>query len=370
MNSNFFGLHDKSLYSYSHLNVGAVRLWDTGVTWKDIETSAGVFNFTRLDTQVNTALANGASITLVLGQTPAFYGSAPTVMPPQDKFENYVRAVASRYKGKIDYYQVWNEANNTMFFTGTPSDMARLTKIVYTAVRAYDSVAQIVAPSGPIRRTYQVGWYKNYFNSVIDGYQPYRWINCVGFSMYPLAGGGPEDMISLMGPVYDMMDAASVPVSKQIVHASEINYNVETGTAIDLASDSEQIAKVMRTYLVGAVGGFARLHWYRYDWGLDSTGHPLGDTYLTDPHNFDSVSPAGLAFNRVQDWTAPGYNGYHITSGGTYVTHFGSKDILWNPTQTEGMAGYTGKKRTRQDGFVEIIDTAKTYIGQYPVMIG
>src|SRR4029079_13272973 len=45
----FFGIHDQSGRAYDHLTFGSLRLWDAGVTWKDVETSPGHYDWTRLD---------------------------------------------------------------------------------------------------------------------------------------------------------------------------------------------------------------------------------------------------------------------------------------------------------------------------------
>ena len=33
------------LESYQHLDVGSIRLWDARVTWREIETSPGVYDW-------------------------------------------------------------------------------------------------------------------------------------------------------------------------------------------------------------------------------------------------------------------------------------------------------------------------------------
>ena len=135
VDKRFFGVHDADPTSWPRLSVGSLRLWDAGVTWRDIETSPGVFDFGRLDAQVARANAAGAEVTLVLGMTPDFYATTPagrTSMPTSlDAWARYVRAVVTRYGAtatgprRIAAYQVWNEANVTGYWTGTPQQMAR-----------------------------------------------------------------------------------------------------------------------------------------------------------------------------------------------------------------------------------------------------
>src|SRR6476646_9139273 len=60
--AGFFGMTDHDPTSWPAQPVGAVRLWDTGVTWRDIERSNGVFDFTRLDAQVASARSHNARV--------------------------------------------------------------------------------------------------------------------------------------------------------------------------------------------------------------------------------------------------------------------------------------------------------------------
>ena len=57
--AGFFGMTDYDPTTWPRQPVGAVRLWDSGVTWREIETAPGVFDFSRLDAQVATARRQG-----------------------------------------------------------------------------------------------------------------------------------------------------------------------------------------------------------------------------------------------------------------------------------------------------------------------
>ena len=144
--SSFFGMHDFNPVSWPAATVGTVRLWDSGVTWRDIEPSNGVFDFSRLDAQVDSARANGARVLLVLGQTPRFhatkpgrrgsYGPGAASMPTKASWTRYVTTVVKRYKGRGVDYQVWNEANVSGYWQGTASQMAQLTQRTSRIVNA------------------------------------------------------------------------------------------------------------------------------------------------------------------------------------------------------------------------------------------
>jgi len=93
--------------------------------WIDIERTPGVFYWDEVDHQVNEALARGLEIFAYTGLTPdwalppgilAKYGSGIGYRFPPDEqyiahFENFFRTLAARYRGRVKYYEFWNEPN-------------------------------------------------------------------------------------------------------------------------------------------------------------------------------------------------------------------------------------------------------------------
>ena len=122
------------MQAYHTSTLGSLRLWDAGVTWSDIETSPGVYDWSRLDSYVHAAQQHDTQVTLVLAMTPSFYGPAPTLPPTVlSDYADYVRAVMTRYRNfhgprGIAAYQVWNEGNVPTFWTGTPYQLALMTR--------------------------------------------------------------------------------------------------------------------------------------------------------------------------------------------------------------------------------------------------
>ncbi|MFM7146227.1 MAG: hypothetical protein ACKOW5_07810, partial [Actinomycetales bacterium] len=100
------------------ISAGMHRLWDLGVTWKDVNPAPGTFTWTALDAQVAKAEASGARPLLVLGMTPTWAAANPgagdprwglgTASPPRDinDWRAYVSAVVDRYGSRIAAYEV------------------------------------------------------------------------------------------------------------------------------------------------------------------------------------------------------------------------------------------------------------------------
>lgn len=93
--------------------------------WIGIEPNQGVYDWSYVDHQVDEALARGLTIFAYTGLTPdwalppatlAQYGPGCGYrFPPADQyipqFEAFFRTLAARYRGKVVYYEFWNEPN-------------------------------------------------------------------------------------------------------------------------------------------------------------------------------------------------------------------------------------------------------------------
>src|SRR5438132_1581089 len=70
--------------------------------------------------------------------------------PPKDlqDYANFVRAVASRYKGRIRAYEIWNEPNLAREWCGKPpsgKEYVQLLKLAYETIKAADPTAWIIS---------------------------------------------------------------------------------------------------------------------------------------------------------------------------------------------------------------------------------
>ncbi len=369
VDKRFFGLHDTDASSWPALSVGSIRLWDAGVSWRDIETSPGVYDFSRLDAQVARANAAHAEVTLVLGMTPDFYAStgkgteAGKTSNPTDltAWTNYVHAVVARYgatassKRRIAAYQVWNEANVTGYWTGTPQQMAHLTALTYAAVKAVDKGALVVSPAFASRIGEQIKGITRFAFAWSDGKPAWRWTDVMSLNLYPLdkygtTVGTPEKSMELLKKARTILGFGGLPSTFPIWN-TEINYGMPTGSAGGtgaLAIPTQlQASYVLRTLLLNAANGVRRVDWYAYDLRFLANGRTLGNTRLVDPANTTNgqVTLAGKAFNLAQAWLLGGtLKGASRTakpcakdSAGTYTCVIaykrGVRRVYWNPTK-------------------------------------
>ena len=397
--STFFGMHDSSTQAYGRVRFGALRLWDAGVAWNDLETSPGVYDWSRLDSLVSAAQAHGTKVMLVLAMTPSFYAAQPS-LPPRDlgAYRAFVRAVMTRYRDfqgqrGIVEYQVWNEGNVPTFWTGSPRQLAQLTRIVHQVRAAVDPGATVVAPSFAVRLEGQRRWVSAYESQRVGGRPVWRDYDVNALSLYPMATygsrtGGPEDAVGLLGGIRHRLAAAGVP-RRMPLWATEINYGLPSGAppghlAAAPISAQRQAANVIRTYLLAAASGIGRVYWYRYDWGLlppSMGGGTLGNTLLSDPSDHTVVTAAGQALQTVESWmrgrlVATGKGGPCARSArGTYtcVVRYahGVRRIYWNPRHRVRIPVDTAATHA-QDSLGRPLDVTRggtAEVGYRPVMI-
>jgi hypothetical protein len=79
-------------------------------------------------------------------------GNAHVATPPDrlDDYGDFVEAVVSRYRGRIRYYQIWNEPNLTVEWGNYPVDPVAATELLrigYSRAKTADPNAVIIAPA-------------------------------------------------------------------------------------------------------------------------------------------------------------------------------------------------------------------------------
>jgi hypothetical protein len=123
------------------------------IPWREIEGHAkGAWHWDIPDRMMDQIDAYGLKVVVRLGSQPAWASQTqlPAISPPNNlqDFYDYVYAVASRYKGRIEAYQIWNEPNLAREWGNRPPNPAEYTellKIGYQAVKAADPQAVVIS---------------------------------------------------------------------------------------------------------------------------------------------------------------------------------------------------------------------------------
>ncbi|HEC35331.1 MAG TPA: hypothetical protein ENI39_02215 [Anaerolineae bacterium] len=121
------------------------------VDWNLIEHGPGDFEWEPLDRAVNLCDGFGFRLLVSVVNAPEYLRSEPTGFgPPADyaEFRRFMRQMAERYRGRVDAYELWNEANLAREWQGDTLDPARFAALVVEGaqgVRAGDPGALVLS---------------------------------------------------------------------------------------------------------------------------------------------------------------------------------------------------------------------------------
>jgi GH35 family endo-1,4-beta-xylanase len=301
---SLFGLHVNGAERgvWPTINFGSLRLWDNATSWTNIETSKGVFDWTNLDRAVSNANQNGVTdFLMVLSGTPTWATNQrnPISLPAPNAsgvpanmadWDDWVRAVATRYKGKITNYQPWNEANLKTFYTGTPAQMADLTKRAHDIIKSIDPSATIVSPSTGLRLN---GALQRFYPKFLQELKARNWpVDVWSAHTYPNSLGTTNDRRELANKWIDLLKAAKAP--NLPLWDTENNYGLG-GPGPDFPEQDIKGTKAASwtavTYLDALRLGISRV--YIYQWG------PYNDLWGIQ---YKDGAPGAIAMNTLQKW--------------------------------------------------------------------
>jgi GH35 family endo-1,4-beta-xylanase len=139
---------DAEFQAMDEMQAGWVRCT---MAWHDVEyRGSGLWNLEGCDMAVAKANQHGVKILGILCGCPAWAnGGQEAFYPPTeehlDDWQNYVRTMATRYKGKVAAWEIWNE-ENIQYWQPKPDPVyyTRLLGLASAEIRAADPAAIIV----------------------------------------------------------------------------------------------------------------------------------------------------------------------------------------------------------------------------------
>ncbi|MCT7972271.1 GH39 family glycosyl hydrolase [Laspinema olomoucense] len=273
------------------------RLVAAYVDWFALEPRKGEWNFEILDKSLELAEKHQVEPLMYLGFSPRWASQRPDepsafgpgkAAPPQniEDWRNYVRTVATRYKGRIHYYELWNEPNGyKRFYTGTISEMLELCREAYQILKEVDPTITVVSPSatGDWGSSPGVEWLDEFLSQGGGDYA-----DVIGYHFYVMPGP-PENMVPLIQKVKAVM-------AKHGQNHKPL-WNTECSWLGDEAffSEDNAAAYVARSYVLNWAAGVERLYWFAWD---STSGVQI---HLTRSDH-ETLTPAGVAYAEVQKW--------------------------------------------------------------------
>ena len=341
----FFGMHIHSLAPGTpwpdsvvpSVQFGGLRLWDSGTGWAEMNTSAGVCDFSHMDSWLTEAQANNVDVLYNLGRTPNWASSNPSDSscsyayvssddgqcdPPYDLnpdgtgtndiWIGWVTSVVNHYKGKVKFYEIWNEWNISLFWKGTPQQLVRMTQDAYCIIEGppaggcnsnstfhgtgLDPSAQVITPSSVGAGTSSseldaaASNMATFLGSQAGGMGPGNFIDIIGFHCYVSTKTVGDYPIPENAVIVDNNVAAVSGVQGKPLFCTEggwgdVSEEGFTDTAL-------QAAFLARYYLVQSSTSVQRVYWYAWD----TTSNDIALWSPTD------TTPAAIAYGEVYEW--------------------------------------------------------------------
>jgi len=328
ISKQFFGMHFSDNQGSPALPwpsnyVGLYRLWDGSTDWAALQpTTANAGSNTNnwnqsavgiYDKCVNDAVAKSADLIMTLGMTPPwattysgpnYYGpSTPGVPSNIQYWKDYVTGLATRYKGKVHYWEIWNEPFDPRFFAGTPTDLVNLYQAAYSILKSIDPTNQIIGPAVP--SSYMQSFITAGGNSYCDIYNDHSYLNSWPGSNPQT----PEDVLTDLGGIRQTLTINNI---NKPIWITEQGWYVFDGSGYTYNNLST--AFMARTYLMDwAYGLEGRVGWYRWDYS--SVNNQI--IQLTAPTNNNTLTATGSAQAILQNWLGVGSGG---GTGGVVMT--------------------------------------------------
>jgi hypothetical protein len=340
---SYFGLHIHRATSgtvWPEADFGSWRLWDTHTRWLDLEPQKGKWNFAELDKLVALGEQHHKQILLTLGQTPTWASSRPTeksdygmgaAAPPAnlEDWREYVRTVATHYKGRIHAYEVWTEPNFKEFYNGSIEQMVQLLDAAASEMKKIDPGILVVTPSA---NGYDgVDWLEKFLKA-----GGARNADVAGYHFY-ISPQDPESSLSVIARAQQAM--RSNGAGNKPLWNTEFGYSVANKTPQErpewakhsiyarILSEDEASAFIARTLVLNWAAGIQRVFWYAFDNGYMGMTEPDGKTPKKNAH----------AYAVVQGWLEGARMGACVDHGGALwgcnITLKNGKQgvITWSP---------------------------------------
>jgi hypothetical protein len=294
--------------------ISALRLWDSGVQWADINTAPGVYDFRALDAWLAMASAHHVEVLYTFGKTPAWASSQPSdgtcgyypgaCDPPKDLgvdgggtdeyFTSFVRALVFHAAARIRWWELGNEMGNPHSWRGNVAQTLRMSADASQIIRSLQAESTILSPSIVISSSVGQRFLQSY---LIGGGA--RYFDMAAFHGYIQREGmplSPHILVNYVSSLRDILASRGLNVDIVDTEASWGKPQVSSPPFID---QQMQAGFVAIYYLLHLSTGIKRLYWYEYNNQSFGTMWAPNSTNLEEP---GTLLPAGVAFKMIQHW--------------------------------------------------------------------
>jgi hypothetical protein len=297
--------------------------------WADLEPQKDNWYFTLLDRYADWADQHHTEILMPLAYTPTWASSVPDAKtdveanappglsgPPQnmEDWKNFVRTIATRYKGRIHVFEIWNEPNRPQSWVGDVDTMITMTQQAREILKEIDPHNIVVAPAPEQERG--APWLEEFLRK-----GGARYVDVIAYHFY-VGQKPPETMVPLIQKVRGLM--------AQYHTGERPLWNTEAGwLGPNHLPAGEAAGYLARAYILNWAGGVNRFYWYAWE------AHNFTEVQLTEKDN-TALTPAGVAYRTVEQWMIGSVLNRCVNSSDGFwvcdLSRNGSEShIVWNP---------------------------------------
>lgn len=311
--NSYFGMHVRwgaTTYYWPDAHFYGWRVIADETSWYGLEPQKGVWKFYYLDNAVARAQARGVEVMLTLGQTPAWASARPLENDPNGlgasaeprdlaDWESYIRTIVSRYKGKIKYYELWNEPRflevdpyrPAAGFTGSAKKMVEMGVIAKRVLNELDPEAKLVSPAA---------------DSGLPGLKRLKaWLDAGGGKVsdviaYHIYVTPPEKIPGVVRALRNLVNQYGL--TEVEIWNTESGFIIEnpdkkaevTGSEVfgEVLTVEKGAAYVSRSLVLGAASGLDRFYWYSWDIPTMALAEGKGKV----------IAPTGNAYIKTERW--------------------------------------------------------------------
>lgn len=305
-----------SLFNLNLINFEYGTVWPTipfkgwrnaYADWPILEPNRNEWQFDNLDRDIALAQQHGVEMLLMLKDTPTWASARPTepgcctpdapkgrIAEPKNiqDWRNYVRTVAMRYKGRVRYYELWNEPNVKRFYSGTVKQLVALNRAAYQVLKEVDPTITVISSAMSAPESNALRYFEEYLD--LGGG---KYADVIAYHFY-VAPKSPEAMMPIIQQVRSLLvkynqahkQLWNTETGWKIVNRDK-NINDEEWAGHPL-SISDASAYIARSYILSWAKGVERLYWYA--WGHRSMG-------LTE-YDIRTPKPVATAYTEIRNW--------------------------------------------------------------------
>ncbi|MFD2328956.1 S-layer homology domain-containing protein [Cohnella sp. GCM10020058] len=278
------GIYDAEKIAPLFKDIGAKYARDE-YYWSNVETTKGSYTFPAgYDQYIDTEIQNGIVPLIELNFGNNFYdgGKAPHTPEAVAAYANYCRAVVAHLKGKVKYFEIWNEWNGSFGNGLGVTEYNALLKAAYAAIKEANPDAVVLG--GAVAAS-DYGWLESLIKAGGGDYMD-------AISFHPYTNAGPEGA-KFAETMVRVKESFKKLGFEKPMWATEIGWSSGNHSEVEQAAFATQI----KTLVLSIPGVLDKVLWYdSLNDGMDKADYESNFGLLSQRGPY-SAKPAYVALS-------------------------------------------------------------------------